>query len=335
MSESASRILGILRERGGYISGQDMSRELGISRTAVWKNVEKLRETGYTIDAVSNRGYRLVQSVDLPTSDEIGRYLGESSLNPKVVYMKTVDSTNSLAMMLAAQGAVHGTVVTADMQTSGKGRKGREWHSPPGSNLYLSMILRPSVPPAEASQIPVLTVIASIRALRRLVPDLTCSVKWPNDIYCGGRKISGTLCEMKAEMDSVEHVVVGTGINVNTDPSEINMPETATSLFMETGRRYCRAELAARLLEDFQSAYDVWIAEGSLRPFIPEWKSCSLLLGSQVDVRTATKIVTGRAMGIAENGALKLQLRDGTRRLIYAGDATLHGEYGPHRPKRF
>lgn len=328
MSESASRILGILRERGGYISGQKISRELGISRTAVWKNVEKLRQTGYTIDAVSNRGYRLMQSVDLPTSDEIGRYLGQVSLNPRVVYMKTVDSTNSLAMMLAARGAAHGTVVTADMQTSGRGRKGREWHSPPGSNLYLSMILRPPVPPAEASQIPILTVMASIRALRRLAPDLTCSVKWPNDIYCGGKKISGTLCEMKAEMDSVDHVVVGTGINVNTDPSKENMPETATSLFMETGRRYIRAELAAMLLEDFQRAYDAWIAEGSLEPFIPEWESCSLLLGRQVDVRTATKIVTGTAMGIAENGALKLQLRDGTRRLIYAGDATLHGEYG-------
>lgn len=329
MSESASRILGILREREGYISGQDISREMGISRTAVWKNVEKLRETGYTIDAVSNRGYRLIRSVDLPTSDEIGRYLAESYSKPQVVFMKTVDSTNNLAMMLAGQGATHGTVVTADMQTSGRGRKGRQWHSPPGSNLYLSIILRPPVPPAEASQIPILTVIASMRALRRLAPDLTCSVKWPNDIYCDGKKISGTLCEMKAEMDSVEHVVAGTGINVNTDPSKENMPESATSLFMETGRRFCRAELAARFLEDFQNAFDAWLAEGSLRTFIPEWESRSLLLGSRVDVRTATKIVTGTAMGIAENGALKLQLRDGSQRLIYAGDATLHGEYGP------
>ncbi len=327
MGESASRILRILRESGRYVSGQDISSELGISRTAVWKNVNSLRETGYSIDAVSNRGYRLLESVDLPTADEINRHSSAGWLGRDIIYLKSVDSTNILAMTLAAQGAVHGTVVTADSQTAGRGRKGREWHSPPGTNLYLSMILRPPVSPAEASQIPVISVIASMRALRRLCPGLDCGVKWPNDVFCGGRKISGTLCEMKAEMDRVEHVVVGTGINVNTDPRNHDMPETATSLLMETGCSQSRSRLAARLLEDFEAVYDQWLAEGSLKGFLREWEDSSLLLGRRIDISTATRIITGKSMGIAENGALKLQLRDGSVHLVYAGDATLHGKF--------
>jgi len=325
MGRSASRVLEILRESGRYVSGQDISRELGISRTAVWKNVNKLRDTGYVIDAVSNRGYRLIESVDIPTSDEIARHCCTERIGREIVFMKAVDSTNSMAMMLASQGAGHGTVITADTQTAGRGRRGREWLSPAGTNLYMSIILRPPVSPAEASQIPIVSVISSMRALKRLVPDLECGVKWPNDIYCGGRKLSGTLCEMKAEMDRVEHVVVGTGINVNSDVSR-DLPPTATSLLMETGSEHSRALLAAVLLEEFEKAYDDWLEDGSLRKFVREWEGSSLLSGRRVDVRTASKLISGLASGITESGALKLEMRDGSIRLIYAGDASLHGK---------
>jgi BirA family biotin operon repressor/biotin-[acetyl-CoA-carboxylase] ligase len=289
--------------------------------------VNRLRETGYTIDAVSNRGYRLLESVDIPTSDEIGRHVHTRWLGSEVVYMKSVDSTNSLAMMLASQGAAHGTVVTSDCQTSGRGRQGRQWHSPAGTNLYLSLILRPPVPPALASQIPVLSVIASMRALRRSCPGLDLRVKWPNDVYCRERKLSGTLCEMKAETDRVEHVVVGTGINVNTEPTDHQLPASATSLLIETGSEQSRSQLAARLLEDFEAVFDRWMAEGSLGGFQREWETNSLLLGRRVDVSTAGKIITGECMGIADNGALRLRLADGSVRMIYAGDASLHGTF--------
>jgi len=327
MGKSASRILSILRESDGYVSGQEISDMLGISRTAVWKNINSLRDYGYTIDAVSNRGYRLLRGVDIPTADEIGRQCAASVFGREIVYMASLSSTNNLAMMLAAQGAEHGTVVTSDEQTSGKGRMGRDWYSPPGTNLYISVVLRPPVFPAEASQIPILAVLAEMRAMRRLCPGLDLAVKWPNDVYCSGRKVCGTLCEMKAETDSVEHLVVGTGINVNANPSDHDMPLTATSLFMETGQKQSRAELAARFLEDFERVYERWLSECSLEPFMMEWNSASLLLGRRVDVRTASKVITGISMGIAENGALKLQLKDGTKRLVYAGDATLHGSF--------
>ena len=325
MSSKRGRILEILRKSRDYISGEEISAELGVSRSAVWKNIGKLRGKGYIIDAVSNRGYRLSEGIDLPISDEIHRYLETECFGSEIVYMDSVDSTNNLAMILAARGAAHGTVVTADQQTNGKGRKGREWISPPGSNLYISIILRPEVSPADASQIPVLSVIASVRALERTVSDLSFEIKWPNDIYCRGRKISGTLCEMKAEIDRVNHVVVGTGIDVNMKPSDDIIQDIATSLFMETGIEYSRVRLAAFLLEELEIVYNSWLIEGNLEFIIDEWDAHSLLKGKQVDVRTVSRIVSGKVVGISNNGALKLELPDGSLRLVYAGDATLHG----------
>ncbi len=324
MSSKSARILEILRKSKDYISGEEISVELGVSRSAVWKSIGKLRGKGYIIDAVSNRGYRLSEGIDLPISDEIHRYLETECFGSEIVYMDSVDSTNNLAMILAARGAAHGTVVTADQQTNGRGRMGRKWISPSGSNLYLSIILRPEVSPAEASQIPVLSVIASIRALERMVPDLPIGIKWPNDIYCRGRKISGTLCEMKAETDRVNHVVVGTGIDVNMKPSD-GIPDIVTSLSMETGIEYSRVRLAAFLLEEFEKVYNRWLIEGNLEFVIDEWDRHSLLKDKQVDVRTVNRVVSGKVMGISFNGALKLELSNGSVRLVYAGDATLHG----------
>ncbi len=325
VSDSSSGILNILRNSSDYVSGEHISAELGVSRSAVWKNIEKLREKGYIINAVSNRGYHLSECIDLPVSDEIHRYLDTEWLGNKIVYRDSVDSTNSLAMLFASRGAAQGTVFTADQQTGGRGRMGRKWISPPGINLYLSIILRPEVSPAEASQIPILSVISSIRALKRMVPDLPFVIKWPNDIYCRGRKISGTLCEMKAEIDRVNHVVVGTGINVNMPPPDDSIRDIATSLLIETGREYSRVKLAALLLEEFERIYNKWLSEGNLEFILIEWNDYSLLKNEEIEVRTATRLVSGKAMGIASNGALKLELPDGTERLVYAGDATLHG----------
>lgn len=267
------------------------------------------------------------ESMDLPIREEILRFLDTGCFGREIVYIDTVDSTNNHAMTLAAGGAAHGTVVIADQQTNGRGRKGREWVSPPDCNLYLSIILRPEVSPAYASGIPILSVMASVRTLERMVPDLPFRIKWPNDIYCRGRKISGTLCEMKAEMERVNHVVVGTGINVNMKSSDVSIQDIATSLLMESGSEYSRVRIATILLEEFEIVYNRWLSEGNLEFIVDEWNRYSLLGGMQIDVRTETEIISGKAAGITCNGALKLGLPDGTIRLVYAGDATLRGNY--------
>lgn len=327
MEDSAKRVLEILRQSGTYVSGQKIADSLGLSRTAVWKGVRKLRTTGYTIEAVPNRGYRLLGSVDLPISDEIRRFKNSGDFGCEIVFMKTLDSTNDLALMLASQGACHGTVVTADGQTSGRGRKGRKWVSPSGENLYISIVLRPPVSPAEASQIPILSVMAILRTMRETAPDLSLKIKWPNDVFAEGKKISGTLCEMKAEIDRVDHVIVGVGVNVNMDIPE-NLLDTATSMKAETGRVFSRPELAALLLDKFENLYSDWLGKGDLSDFQQEWRDHSMLLGRQVDVRTPTKIISGWAAGIDPEGALKLEYPDGRVRYVYAGDASLHGS-GP------
>lgn len=300
-----------------------MSRCLGISRTAVWKHVSRLRHRGYVIDAVPNKGYRLVEELDLPVSDEIKRFLRTENLGCEIVFMNSVDSTNRLAQMLAAQGAAHGTVVTADSQTKGRGRRGREWSSPPGSNLYISIILRPGVYPAAASQIPILSVLASVRAIERMAPPMDLKIKWPNDIYCEDRKLSGTLCEMKAEMDRVEYVVVGTGINANILPSEGKLPSSATSILAETGTAVSRAGLAASLLEEFELLYKSWLSRQDLSAIMPLWKKYSMLLGRPVTVTASGRRISGRSRGISPDGALNLEVKDGSILPVYAGDATL------------
>ncbi|MEN8208273.1 MAG: biotin--[acetyl-CoA-carboxylase] ligase [Candidatus Fermentibacteria bacterium] len=328
MSGKSAGILKILRNSRDYISGEDISSELGVTRSAVWKNIGKLREMGYIIDAVPNRGYRLSEGIDLPVSGEIHRYLETECFGSEIVYMDSIDSTNSLALIFASRGAAHGTVVTADQQTDGRGRMGRQWISPSGVNLYLSLILRPLVTPADATQIPVLSVIASVRALERMVSELPFGIKWPNDIYCRGKKISGTLCEMKAEIDRVNHVVVGTGINVNMKPPDNSIRDIATSLLIETGIEFSRVKLAAFLLEEFERLYNRWLIEGNLEFIIDEWDRHSVLRGKQIDIKTVNRIISGKVLGIAQNGALRLEFPDGTVRLVYVGDASLQGGSG-------
>ncbi|MBD3276910.1 MAG: biotin--[acetyl-CoA-carboxylase] ligase, partial [Candidatus Aegiribacteria sp.] len=211
--------------------------------------------------------------------------------------------------------------------TSGRGRKGRIWISPPGTNLYISLVLRPPVSPAEASQIPILAVIAILRTMMETAPDLSLQIKWPNDVFAGEKKISGTLCEMKAEIDRVDHVIVGVGMNVNMNvPMELK--DIATSMKAETSITYSRARLAALLLKKFEDLYAEWLKMGDLSDFQQEWKDHSMLLGKRVDVKTPAKIISGWSAGIDPGGALKLEYPDGRVRFVYAGDASLH-DSGP------
>ncbi len=325
MGDNTAGILRMLREGNGYVSGQRMSGKLGISRTAVWKSIEKLRKAGYLIDAVPRMGYLLLSGADVPTSDEIYRLCNAETFGRNVVFVESLVSTNDMAAMLASKGAVQGTVVTADAQTGGRGRRERSWYSPPGCNIYMSVILRPRVPPVDASQIPVLAVIGITRVLQSVCPGLECLVKWPNDVYCGGGKVSGTLCEMKAEPDMVNHVVVGIGLNVNMEKRD-DLPPGATSLFIETGKKFSRAEIVARLLESFEKIYMRWIDERTVAPFAEEWRERSMLLGRKVEVRSGNETVVGTSVGITGEGALKLRLEDGNLRTVYAGDATLRKE---------
>ena len=311
----------MLRSNAGHISGQQISTEFGITRAAIWKHVRELRKTGYIIDAVPNKGYHLASSPDMLFEEEIHCYLNTRTIGETVIFHREIDSTNNVAMLLASDGAPHGTVVTSDSQTGGRGRRDREWFSPPGCNLYMSVILRPSVSPAEASQIPMISVLAVLRVLENLNTGLPFQIKWPNDILCRGKKVCGILCEMKSDMDRVYHVVVGIGINVNVTSMDACISDIATSLKLETDQDYSRTKLSASLLEELEGIYLEWLQERNLKKYIEEWENYSLLIGRNVRIETPSEEIVGIARGLSDNGSLIVKLPSGAIRKVYAGDA--------------
>ena len=212
------KILKCLREAEDYVSGQELCQMFDVSRTAIWKVMNQLKEEGYVIDAVKNKGYRLVQTPDLVTADEVESLLETSWAARPVVYEEEQASTNQTAKMLAEQGASHGTLVVAERQVSGRGRRGRPWHSPKGSGIWMSILLRPQIHPMSASMLTLVAAMAVYDAISSRVEG--CAIKWPNDIVIDGRKVCGILTEMSSELDNIHYVVIGIGINVNTDEGE-------------------------------------------------------------------------------------------------------------------
>lgn len=321
MDKVSSGILEMLRSGTGHISGQQISTEFGLTRAAIWKHIRDLRKKGYIIDVVPNKGYHLASSPDMLFEEEIHCFLSTRTIGETVIFHREIDSTNSVAMLLASDGAPHGAVVTSDSQTGGRGRRGRDWFSPPGCNLYMSVILRPSVSPAEASQIPVISVISVVRVLEKLHTGLPFQIKWPNDILCHGKKVCGILCEMKSDMDQINHVVVGIGINVNVTSMDSCISDIATSLKLETGQEYSRTKLSASLLEELEEIYLEWLQDRNLKRFVEEWERYSLLIGRNVKIETPSETIAGVATGLSDNGSLMVKLPSGTIRKVYAGDA--------------
>jgi BirA family biotin operon repressor/biotin-[acetyl-CoA-carboxylase] ligase len=290
----------------------------------VSKHVRALRDRGCAIEAAQNRGYRLTREpdlldpslVDLPKPPT--RWLGRD-----LRFVREATSTNDLVSELAAAGAAHGTVVVADQQTSGRGRLGRSWHSPAGENLYLSLLLRPELRPSQA---PPLSLATGVAVAEALAESLTAppTVKWPNDLMCSGRKVAGILVEMNAELDRIRHVIIGVGVNVNTQQFPRTLRQLATSMAIEQGAPLSRVEVLAALLPQLELWIDRLIEQGPA-PVIKRWLHFADWLGQGVQVRTGKQVIEGVAVGLDPTGALMLVDRRGRQRTIVAGDVSLVG----------
>jgi len=302
------------------VSGQEICRRLGISRSAVWKHVSTLRRQGFPIQGVASRGYRLD-----PEPEGLGVLaadpgLRRQRLGKRIVFRDETGSTNEDARLLASRGAQEGTVVLAEAQTQGRGRMGRRWESPARTNLYLSVILRPGLPPANA---PWCTLMASV-ALCRTVQDLyslDARIKWPNDLLLDGKKAAGILAEMEAEMDRVRFVVLGIGVNLNMTgemfPARSLYPATSVSLVL--GRTVNRVAFARKLLEFLDRGYESLLRDG-WSPVREEWMRYSVHGSGPVEVHTPGGPVNGRFLGIDETGAMILEDAGGKRRTVHVGD---------------
>ncbi|MBW2039401.1 MAG: biotin--[acetyl-CoA-carboxylase] ligase [Deltaproteobacteria bacterium] len=324
-AEIAGRILEMLRGSKGYLSGVEMSKVLGISRSAIWKHIRSLRREGYKIEAKPASGYRLVAVPSHLTTWEIQAGLGTQVFGHRIHAFSQVDSTNEVAFRLAMEGAKEGEVVVAEAQTRGKGRMRRSWESPLGFNIYLSLILRPKIPPSRIPLITLMAAVASAEAIEE-VTALAPTIKWPNDLLTRRRKLGGILTEADMEMDRINFVILGIGINVNMPRNFFPLPlkDRATSLREELGREISRAVLIQALLRKME----VWyrrLSENKGGELRQRWEDLSQVKGREVEVSFMGEMIKGKALGIDEDGALLVQEAGGRVKRIVAGDVRVAG----------
>ncbi len=321
------KILHLFRHHpDSYLSGEEISRRLNISRAAVWKQVKVLRELGFEIEAKHAAGYRLVAAPDLLLAAEIEDGLTTQLLGRSIISYPEIDSTNSEARRLAEAGAPEGTVVVADRQSAGRGRLGRCWESPSRVNLYCSVLLRPAIPLHQASQLTFISAVAVAETLKD-VCGLNAEVKWPNDILVNGAKISGLLNEMNAETEQIHFVILGLGINLNmlTEQFPDDLRYRATSVLLETGRPVDRRYFLQQLLVKLDACYRQFRCDGFV-PLRRRWETLCDTINRVVEVDLGQQKIVGTVVGLDSDGALRLQRDDGRVERILAGDVCPVGE---------
>lgn len=319
------KILDILLNTDDFISGQEISEKLGVSRQAVWKSINALKEKGYEIQSVTNRGYRLVSSPDYLNESSLKTLLHNKIIGKNLIVLDSVNSTNDYLKKLGNEGCENGTVVAAREQTRGKGRLGRTWQSKKDDGIAFSVLLRPNVAPSEVSAITPLAGLAVCKAIREYTK-LDCVIKWPNDIIVGRKKLVGILTEMSAEFDAVEYVITGIGINVDHTSFPEEIAFKATSLLLETGRHIDKNEFLACVLEHLENEFVKNNLE--LTPTaLSEYTDLCATVGRSVTFQRGTRRISGMAVGVSEHGELKVMMSDGTISLVNSGEVTVQGIY--------
>ncbi len=321
------KILALLLKHDGFVSGQSICEELGVSRTAVWKVIQTLKTEGYEIESVTRKGYRLLQSPEFITEEAIRSYLPEDVWPGKIHYYESVDSTNAEAKRQAALGAGDGSLFVADHQTAGRGRRGRVWESPKGEDIFFTILLRPDLPAESASMITLLAALCVAAAADRYC-GAPCLIKWPNDIVLHDKKLCGILTEMSLEMGEISHVAVGIGVNVNRLSFSDDIDFMATSIRKETGKKVVRAAFLAEVLTEFAARYDAFLREGSLASFLDEYEQRLINIGRDVRTIKDGTEQTRVALGINERGELLVQTPEGEIERIFTGEVSVRGLYG-------
>jgi BirA family biotin operon repressor/biotin-[acetyl-CoA-carboxylase] ligase len=303
-----------------YLSGQFLAELIGCSRTAVWKHMEELRKDGFQLEAVRRKGYRIVSTPETITADEIRLGLHTKFIGQNIHYQETVESTQKIAAHLANENVPEGTVVIAEAQLSGKGRMGRQWHSPKFTGIWMSLILRPNISLPKAPQLTLLTAVAVVQAIEEQT-GITPEIKWPNDILINGKKLTGILTELHAEADQIHSIIIGIGINVNQQledfPNELHA--IATSLAIEKKEKISRSRLIKSIFEKFEKLYIYYLEEGFL-PIKLLWESYAVSIGKRIKARTLTAVIEGKALGITDDGVLQIQDRHGNIHHVYSAD---------------
>lgn len=303
-----------------YLSGQAIADVLGCSRTAVWKHIESLRKEGFELEAVRRKGYRIIGTPDKVIADEISLGLKTEDFGRSIHYEEVVETTQKVAHRLANEGAKEGTIVVAEEQSNGRGRMDRKWVSPKYTGIWLSIILRPNLPPHKAPQLTLIAAVSVVQAIEE-VTGLSPEIKWPNDVLLNGKKITGILTEMQADADRIASIIMGIGINVNQSKEDYppELQDKATSLAIEKGQKISRAELIQALLLKLETLYKIYIEKG-FHPIKLLWESYAVSIGKYITARTLTGTIAGKAIGITDEGVLLLEDGEGKLHHIYSAD---------------
>ncbi|MGY0373788.1 biotin--[acetyl-CoA-carboxylase] ligase [Clostridium sp. JNZ J1-5] len=322
-------IIKLLKEnKNNFISGEKISESIGITRAAVWKYIKAIKEEGYEIESVSRKGYKLTSSPDLLTFEEISPNLKTRFIGRNFVHLDTIDSTNNEAKKLAIDGSPEGTLVISEEQTMGRGRLGRNWISPKHKGIWMSLILRPEINPIQVSKITQVAAAAVCMALIEM--GIRTLIKWPNDIVLNDKKVCGILTEMSGELNRVNYVIVGIGINANIDKDEFpeDLKPIASSLKIEIGNYIKRKELVRRILNNFEELYEELINEETIKKSIEICKDNSALIGKKIKIIEKGKETRARALSLNEDGKLIVQYKDGKVDELISGEISVRGLYG-------
>lgn len=320
------KILALLRESDTYVSGQEICDKLNISRTAVWKYVHILQEEGYQIESVKKRGYRFIGAPDCLTAEEIISQLDTKVFAQKTVYHEEIDSTNEEAKRLAEHGAIHGTLVISEYQSKGKGRRGRTWISSKGNCIYMSIILRPDMESQYASGLTLMAALAVSDGIDRL--GCKTRIKWPNDVIINGKKVCGILTEMSSEIDYINYVVVGIGINVNDEVFSEEIAQMATSIRLESGKVQNRAKLVSYIMEAMEEYYILYRRTNDLSLILDKYNQKLVNVNEKVKLIKKGEEQIKTALGVDKTGALIVKDENGISEAVISGEVSVRGVYG-------
>ncbi len=322
------RILELLQGRG-FVSGQKISEQLGVSRTAVWKYINALRKEGYELESVTRKGYRLLKSPDVLTRERLAGLLKPDLLTGDLCCYDSIDSTNEEAKRKSREGAPDDSLYVADVQTRGKGRRGRSWKSPGGSDIFFSLLLKPDIPMESASMVTLVAAYAAVLTAQKYARE-ACHIKWPNDIVLHGKKICGILTEMSTEMNQIDAVIVGVGVNLNRTDFEPEIQDMAGSILSESGRSVNRGEFLRDFIKEFNRVYQEFLDRGDLSFLRPAYNSRLINVNRQVRIIRPPSLgdMTGTALGINDRGELLVRDAEGGLHEIRSGEVSVRGLYG-------
>lgn len=316
----------LIENKDAFISGQEISNKYQITRAAVWKHIKKLKEEGYDIESVTNRGYRLVEEPDTLETAYLD-FEEDWILGKEYIYFDEINSTNTYAKQVALDKQ-EGTIILAEKQTQGKGRLGRAWSSGKGLGIYMTVILKPQILPADTVIITQVAAAAIVQAIKKTL-QCDAKIKWPNDIIINNKKVCGILTELSGEIENLNYIVIGIGINVNQveEDFEKGLEDKATSIRACLGKKVSRKKLFHAAIESLNNMYKEFITQKSVDSVMNICREYSATIGKEVRVVYNNKNIEGKAIDITENGSLLVQDKDGNLTEIISGEASVRGLY--------